>query len=388
MIDSIIEKKTDRCTGCCACLNICPKDAISMNEDNEGFKYPVVDKNKCIKCGLCIKVCPTIDKQVKIRDNIKAYACINKNTDIRLKSSSGGIFSAVADYILNNNGVVFGAAFDEKWNVEHAYIEDSGDLDKLRTSKYVQSYIGFSYKRIKEFLEIDKLVLFTGTPCQIAGLKAYLGRDYDNLYCVDIICHGVPSPMVWRKYLIENYDIDNIQEINFRNKHTGWSNFSFKIQYTNKAIIENRSSNLYMLGFLHDLYLRPSCYNCNFKTIERGSDITIADFWGINKILPEMNDDKGTSLIFLQSDKGKILLDKISGSIKIAEVDVGKSVHFNSSMIKSVPKHRFRDSFFSELNSKNKSVSSLIEKYYLNKGLRKRLSHKLRMFINDIMKKV
>lgn len=386
MIEKIIKKSYDKCTGCCACLNICPKDAISMNEDNEGFKYPVIDKDKCIKCGLCVTVCPTINEQIKINNIIKAYACINKDTDIRLKSSSGGIFSVVADYILNNNGIVFGAAFDKEWNVEHTYIEDIKDLDKLRTSKYVQSYVGINYKYVREFLETGKLVLFTGTPCQVAGLKSYLGEDYDNLYCIDMICHGVPSPMVWRKYLKENYDVDDIQEINFRNKTTGWSDYSFKVQYTNKAIIENIDSNLYMLGFLNNLYLRHSCYNCNFKTVERVSDITIADFWGINEILPEMNDDKGTSLIFIQSNKGNVLFENIKNNISLAEVDVEKSVHFNTAMIESVSKHRFRCKFFSDLSTKNKNINSLIEKYYLNIGLRKRLSYRLRQFIKNIIR--
>lgn len=388
MINKIIEKSKDKCTGCCACLSICPKDAISMNEDNEGFKYPVVDENKCINCGLCVKICPTINKQIKNNNDIKAYACINKDTDIRLKSSSGGIFSVVADYILSNNGIVFGAAFDKAWNVEHIYIEYIDDLDKLRTSKYVQSYVGINYKYVKEFLDADKLVLFTGTPCQIAGLKAYLGKDYGNLYCMDIICHGVPSPKVWRKYLKENYNIDNIEIINFRDKTNGWNSFlSFKIQILDKVIIENRKNNLYMLGFLNNLYLRPSCYNCNFKTVERVSDITIADFWGIDEILPEMNDGKGTSLIFVQNNKGYILLEKIKNYINMVEADVEKSVHFNTAMIESVSKHRFRDKFFNELNTENKPINSLIEKYYLNKGLRKRLSYKLRKFIKDILRK-
>lgn len=384
MIDAMIEKTYDKCTGCCACSNICPKDAISMNEDNEGFKYPVVDENKCINCGLCVNVCPTINKQIKINNDIKAYACINKDTDIRLKSSSGGIFSVIADYILSNNGIVFGAAFDKAWNVEHTYIEDIDDLDKLRTSKYVQSYIGVNYKYVKEFLEKGKLVLFTGTPCQIAGLKAYLGKDYDNLYCMDIICHGVPSPLVWRRFLNENYDVDDIKAINFRNKTTGWSGFSFKVQYTNKAIIENRDSNLYMIGFLSDLYLRPSCYNCSFKTVERVSDITIADFWGINEILPKMNDEKGTSLIFIQSNKGKCLINKVKNNIELYEVDVNKAISFNSSMIKSVAKHRHREKFFKEIMLQKNKINFVIEKYYINGGFRKKLSYRIRKNIRKL----
>lgn len=389
MINVFIEKLHDKCTGCCACLNICPKNVISMKEDNEGFKYPFVNEKKCIKCGLCVQICPTIvNEQVKINNGVQAYACVNKDIDIRLKSSSGGVFSAVANYILSNNGIVFGAAFNKEWNVEHIYIENYYELNRLRTSKYVQSYIGDIYKIIKEFLEIGKLVLFTGTPCQVSGLKAYLGKEYDNLYCIDIICHGVPSPLVWRTFLKENYDVNNILAINFRDKTNGWSKFSFKVQYTDTAITENIYSNLYMLGFLNNLYLRPSCYNCDFKTVGRISDVTVADFWGINEILPKMNDDKGVSLIVIQNDKGKLLMDKIKNNLEFYEVDIEKALSFNLAMTSSVSKHRFRDKFFSELYSENKSINSLIEKYYLNWNVRKMIFYKLKIFIKDIIKRV
>lgn len=386
MIDEKINIEKSFCTGCCACFNACPVRAISMDEDYEGFKYPLVDKKKCIKCGLCLKICPTLNEVVNSNNNnVQAYACINKNTNIRLKSSSGGVFSAFAEYILENDGIIFGAAFDERWNVKHKYIADKKYLDELRTSKYVQSYVGEAFKEVKSFLSNGKPVLFTGTPCQIGGLKAYLGKEYKNLYCIDIICHGVPSPLVWNKFLNENYDIENIKNINFRNKTTGWSGYSFKVNFTDKAITESRNDNLYMLGFLNDLYLRPSCYNCKFKSINRFSDLTIADFWGVDKILPEMNDEKGTSLVFVQNDKGRFLLKKIYDNIRFMEVSVNVAINYNGAMIKSASMHRLRKKFFDELKYNNKNINTIIGKYYIYRSLRKKISYKIRSWIKSYL---
>ena len=213
-----------KCTGCSACANICPKQCISMVADLEGFLYPSVDTKECINCGLCEKICPILKKNPIKSDDIIAYAAMLNNTDIRLESSSGGVFTAIAESVIDKNGVVFGAELDENFNVIHTYVETKEELKKFRGSKYVQSVIGETYKRAKGFLDQGRFVLFTGTPCQIGGLYAYLNKDYDNLITQDLICHGVPSPMVWRKYLEFREDISHagVRRMSFRHKKYGW----------------------------------------------------------------------------------------------------------------------------------------------------------------------
>ena len=200
--------KKSKCSGCHACYNICPKNAINMQVDENGFKIPIVDKSKCVNCGMCDRACPIINKNI-IDNEPKVYVCYNKNENIRYKSSSGGIFTLIAREILQRKGIVFGAAFNEDFSVSHMYIDDIEKLDMLRRSKYVQSSINDTYRQAKEFLEAGRFVLFTGTPCQIEGLLAYLGKQYNKLYTQDIVCHGVPSQKVWRKYLDYRAKIDN-----------------------------------------------------------------------------------------------------------------------------------------------------------------------------------
>ena len=361
----MIEVKTkEDCCGCYACYNICPKECITMESDNEGFWYPKIDKDKCINCNLCEKVCPIINPVKRANSKKIAYAGMNKDEQIRIKSSSGGIFSILAEYIIKNNGVVYGAGFDEDFNIKHKRILYNTDLDLLRGSKYVQSSIGDIYKQVKNDLESNMLVLFTGTPCQVEGLRSYLKKEYANLITMDFICHGVPSPLVWKKYLeeIKKSKQENIKNIYFRNKDIGWKVFSLKIIFDEKIYSNNLNNDLFMKGFLQDVYLRPSCYSCKFKKINRISDITVADFWGIENILPKMDDDKGTSLIVVHSEKGKQLFDKLSEKMILNEVDLNEAIKYNPSMISSVKYNEKRNSFFAELNS-GKILTDLIRKY-------------------------
>lgn len=358
-----IKNKKD-CCGCYACYNICPKECITMESDNEGFWYPKIDKDKCINCNLCEKVCPIINPVKRANSKKIAYAGINKDDQIRVKSSSGGIFSILAEYIIKNNGIIYGASFDENFNIKHKRILCNTDLDLLRGSKYVQSSIGDIYKQVKSDLESNRQVLFTGTPCQVEGLRSYLRKEYVNLITMDFICHGVPSPLVWKKYLEEmkKSKQENIKNIYFRNKDIGWKVFSLKIIFDEKIYINNLSKDLFMKGFLQDVYLRPSCYSCKFKKINRVSDITVADFWGIENILPKMDDDKGTSLIVIHSEKGEQLFDKLSETMILNEVNLNEAIKYNPSMIKSVKYNEKRNSFFAELNSV-KALTDLIRKY-------------------------
>lgn len=383
MIDLKIKENKD-CMGCYACSSICPENCIFMDTDSEGFWYPKIDYDKCIKCGLCVKVCPIINK-TEVENNPKAYACNNRDEDTRIKSSSGGIFTLVSEEILRSGGVVFGAGFNDEFDVVHSYTEKIEGIDKYRGSKYVQSKIGYTYKEVKYFLEKERKVLFTGTPCQISGLKAYLGKKYGNLVTMDNICHGVPSPKVWNiylSYISEEYDL-KIKSIDFRSKKYGWKGYTTSIKFQNDINYrEHRSRDLYMRAFLKDVCLRPSCYDCKFKGINRESDITLGDFWGIKNIASEMDDDKGTSLIFVNSDVGQSILENIKDEIKYKEVDINQAVSYNTAAIKSVKYNSNRDGFMMEKDFLDFDI--LVDKYCTDR-LKTRMKKKLRLIIKKAL---
>lgn len=377
----------ENCTGCYACKNICPEDCITMGSDFEGFRYPTVDIKSCVECGLCEKVCPIIHKKV-IENNPKAYACYNKNEKTRMESSSGGLFTLIAEQIIDNGGIVFGALFDNEFNVIHDYVDIKENLSKLRGSKYVQSKIGDMHKKVKCDLLQGKQVLFTGTPCQIAGLKSYLQKDYDNLFCIDNICHGVPSPKVWQNYISyqEKYFKSSLSKINFRNKDTGWKDYSVYISFENNDEYKNKFNNdLYMKAFLKDICLRPSCYQCEFKSLHRQSDITLADYWGIQSMIPDMDDDKGTSLIFVNSERGQVMLEKIKAQILYREVDINKAVVYNPSAVKSSVRNPRREDFFKEIGKLQ--FEQLVKKYCID-SVAIRVKNKLKTLAYNIVKKV
>ena len=385
MIDKELKNKKD-CMGCHACANICPKSCILMETDQEGFLYPTVDYNLCIKCKKCINVCPIINKEEVMNDPV-TYSCINNDETIRLDSSSGGIFTLVAEKVIAQGGAVFGASFNNQFEVEHVFVETKEDLGKLRGSKYVQSKIGNSYKKAKEFLDSGREVLFTGTPCQITGLKSYLEKFYTNLSTMDIVCHGVPSPEVWRKY-VEFREIEAgspAQRIAFRRKNEGWKRYSVSFLFKNNTEYrQNLRNDLYMRAFLKDVCLRPSCYECEFKTLNRQSDITLADFWGIQNILPEMDDDKGTSLIFVNSEMGQRLFNETKDKMLYQEVDIHEAVKYNSAAIKSVGYNPKREDFFGELDKID--FDKLVKKYCTDK-LEVRVKRKIKSTISVILKK-
>ena len=334
-----IEKKKD-CCGCGACQQVCPKKCIQMVEDKEGIPYPVIDKLECIDCGLCERVCPILNvNQSSIPDSVLTYAASNKNDEQRLSSSSGGMFQLLAEYIIKNEGVVFGAKFNDKWEVVHDKATSLDEIEALKRSKYVQSDIRDSYIEAKRYLNKGYLVLFCGTPCQIAGLRSFLRKEYVNLYCVDFICHGIPSRGIWRKYLQEiqsrstrsvvdgkNTVLSSLKSvpvitgINFREKRKPeyrWQKYGFVVRGFSPSKGEKNSvlwsyyafDDVYMRSFLHDYILRPSCYACRFRNGGGNSDITLADFWGIEKVCndPDFISDKGTSWVIIHNEKGKDL---------------------------------------------------------------------------------
>ena len=340
----IVDKK--KCCGCSACVQRCPRKCISMQTDKEGFAYPVVDTTKCSDCGLCEKVCPVINQQAE-QHPIATYAAINSNNMVREQSSSGGIFTLLAQETINNGGIVFGAVFNEDWDVEHIYVDNANDLKRLRGSKYVQSNIGGSYSVAEKFLKEGKEVLFSGTPCQVAGLKRFLRKEYKNLKTVDFVCHGTPSPEVWKMYLDEICrinNIGNITDIQFRNKAEGWKKFSLQITYTGndgqeRIFRETLNDNIFMKCFLSNLCLRPSCYQCPARNGKSGSDITLGDLWGAEQICPKIDDNRGLSLVMMRKEQ------ELPKSARF-EIPYNEALKYNPSISTNVAVPHKRSKFF------------------------------------------
>lgn len=389
----ILPDNRQECCGCSACVQVCPQKCISMSEDREGFREPEVDADKCIGCNLCEKVCPvkTASDKNKQKESCaqegekfpKAVGGWHKDENIRFESSSGAAFTLFAEYILKQGGVVCGCALDEDLYAQHICIERIEDLGKLKGSKYVQSDTADTYEEIKGHLMSGRKVLFVGTPCQCAGLYNFLklmpgngnisadGREYfENLYICDFICHGVPSPKVFRSYIdyLEEKYHDKAVSFRFRNKDKGWSSTGLQMGTDiGFANIGNKRlapafRDAYMNGFLDDVYLRPSCYSCEFKSLPKYyADFTIADFWGVKKVAPELYDGKGTSLVLLHNEHAAELFDIVKKDFFHREVDFKSAVRKNKSLLRSAAKNPHRDSFF--FDYENASFESVKRKY-------------------------
>lgn len=327
-----IKDKAD-CCGCTACASICPKDAITMEPDTLGFKYPKVDLSKCIDCGLCEKVCAFNDNYDKSR-NLKEpeiYAARHKDIHEIETSRSGAAFIAISDYILENGGIVYGVGYKDHFRVAHKRATTKEERNEFKGSKYVQSDLDGIFRQVKEDLKQGNTVLFSGTPCQTAGLNSYIGKKFrENLVLVDIVCHGVPSPYIWRDYLtyIEEKYKNEVVKVDFRDKsRIGWSGHIESFIFNNGRKVESR---IYTDLFYKHIMLRPSCSKCHFTNYIRPSDFTIADYWGWEKISKDFNDDnKGCSLLFINTIKGQILLNKISNNLFLLKSDKEKSVQPN-----------------------------------------------------------
>lgn len=305
--------KSQDCCGCGACANKCPVKAISLRENEEGFLAPAIDENLCTDCGLCARACPALNVRYENTTEPECYAAMAED-EIRMKSSSGGIFSLLAEHIIDKGGYVCGAAFNKDWSVSHIIIDNKQDLAKLRGSKYVQSDTENCYRETKKLLDAGKEVLFSGCPCQIAGLYSFLGKKYEKLFTVDILCHGTPSPGIWKKYLRETFPHQKIIGINFRNKEKiGWScsHCTFSLKDGNEIVSDD-----YTKMFHNTALMRPSCENCKHSKLPRPADITLGDWWGIDKYQSDINDNQGLSFVLLNNDKGKKIFNALNLPLK------------------------------------------------------------------------
>lgn len=355
-----------QCCGCSACYNICPRHCISMEADYEGFVYPRIDEASCINCGLCEKVCPLLHKPMQ-HELLGVYGAQSKDDAVRLNSSSGGMFTEFARWIFAQNGVVFGVQFNDQLEVQHCAVKNMTELTKLQGSKYVQSQTGNTFQEVKAYLLDNVPVLYSGTPCQIAGLKNYLRRDYTNLYTIDVVCHGVPSPLVYKKYLaeLEAAAGEKVCRVRFRNKEQGWKNGETLFYTTSKVFGASKRVEPYMRLFLNNITIRPSCAECAFNNKRSLADITIADFWGIDKFHPEFDDDKGTTLVMLNNQQGERLFNSVREQINYLTSNFKEAAEYNVAVNKSLKLHEKRDYFFK--NCENMSIKELFDEIFEGK---------------------
>ncbi len=369
-MENIYLKNKDKsmCNGCEICTKVCPTNAIKMVEDQEGFFYPEIDKDKCINCNKCKNICSNYNTSL---GNEKVYVAINKNEKELEESSSGGMFYILAKYVIEKNGVVFGVEYDENLKVRHNFYETLEECKRFQGSKYVRSDIKDSYRKVEEFLKDDRYVLFTGTPCQCNALKTYLVKEYEKLILCDIICHANPSQKVFDKYKneIENSRDKKIKMIYFRTKDNGWRNQTPIIEYMDN---EKEEEKTFFSAFVKELINRPSCHSCVFASSNRVTDFSIGDFWGIEKVMPEVEDkDIGISLFMVNSKKASEVFDNVKEYIKYKEVDKDLAFLYNHN--KNVPMHRNREKFFNNLDkiSVIDNINQNIKVSFIRKVFRK-----------------
>lgn len=346
-----MNRKSD-CCGCTACKLACPVQCIRMEPDTEGFSYPVISAEDCIHCGKCEMVCPILNPLTP-QGRTQTFVGYAKEDAVRRNSSSGGIFTLAAAYVLRRGGVVFGAAFDEHFGVRHICVESEAELHRLRGSKYVQSNLDDTFAQVKKCLSDDRWVLFTGTACQIAGLKKYLGKEQEKLLTIDVLCHGVPSPKIWKQYLQEQQKAfgAEITSVHLRDKALGWKLFSVRMQFENgREYAVPFPEDPFMKLFLANIDLRPSCHDCRFKGFPRVSDITIGDCWGIDNQMPEMDDDRGTSVIIVHTRKGEELLGAIQSELVLKEAAMDRVLPRTADSRKSVEIHPNRKKFWAAVD--------------------------------------
>jgi len=357
-----------QCSGCTACYAVCPASAIVMRADHEGFIYPEIDSGKCTNCGYCGQACPVLHTNDP-HEPLVVYAAKNKNESVRQQSSSGGVFTLLAQWVMGKGGVVYGAGWSTDWCVVHKGVETEHDLAEIRGAKYVQSDLGDVFRQVKEQLDSGRKVLFSGCPCQIAGLRSFLVTlgvslpiTNGQLLLVDLICHAVSSPKVFQLYReeLEKKYHAKTKSIFFRHKMYGWKKFSLSFVFANaKVYLSPLNQDFYLRGFLSELYNRPSCSICSWRNLMSGSDITIADYWGGHKKFPTFDDDKGMSLVMANSFAGLHVVQNILPKCEYVQTDFSDVKATNPPVWRSSPPNRKRQMFFKNLEKEN--IGTLID---------------------------
>jgi len=370
----MIANVREKCIGCGACISKCPQKCLSMKADKNGFLRPVADMEKCIDCGLCDKACPVLVKNKKKIQVKKVVAVTSEDNKILNNSSSGGAFYLLADAIIQKGGYVCGAKIGSDNIVRHSIVNDLSGLCSMLGSKYVQSDTTGIYSEIKNLLNDGKLVLFSGTPCEVGGLNAFLCKAYDNLFTVDLICHGVPSPRVWQKYVEfqENKFNSKVIGVSFRRKTNGWKYSGMELTFENdSAYFQPMANDPFFIQYLNNLSLRCSCYSCEFNGFNRCSDITIGDFWGVEKFYPELYNEMGVSLIIANTEKGLRMIGEARGLEKAPEVELNNSVKYNTAYWGSVERNKYRDAFIQALDKMpfDKAVNKYVKKIKTRKRI-------------------
>jgi len=360
-------KEKQKCCGCAACVAVCSGNCIEMKEDVEGFFYPEIDKNKCVECKACEKVCPILNKQAERIFNQKAYIVQNKDEQVLRESTAGGAFTAIAEYVLSHAGVVFGVELNSDFVAQHICIEEKSEIYRFRNSKYVQSYLGGDiHQQVKFFLEQGRMVCFSGTPCQIEGLKKYLKQDYEKLITVDVVCRAVPSPLIFQKYVEyqEHNMAESIKTVRFRDKHYGY-------KYSTMNVITDRNQGNYHKGVESDPWLRaffsnicdrPSCHSCHFRNQYRVSDFTIWDCFHVGRFSKELDNDKGATRVLVHTDKGGKVFDEIKSKFHYIQTTPEAIVNGVREMEESVLPHVHRQAFFED--AKKMNGVQLFQKYF------------------------
>ena len=395
-LETLLRIDYKACTGCGACAAICSQNTITMVADEEGFAFPQLETQRCTECGLCQMVCPASEAGATALedecDTAQVFAAWHIDDDIRFNSSSGGVFTAVAEHILSAGGVVVGAAFDERFHVRHIAVEKSKELWRLRGSKYVQSQIDADvYRKIREWVKQKRPVLFTGTPCQVAGARKYLLQPYETFFSCDLVCHGVPSPLLWAKYVEHKEKCNNpITSISFRDKSTGWKRYSMRMemQKGRKTLIP-LDADEYMLAFLRNYSLRLSCFSCKYASPLRYGDLTLGDFWGMEKMFPQYDDDKGTSLVMVNTRKGMELIDNCGRYLFLAPAQLSEALRNQHALVRPFAKPPERNKFLSDMRTL--TLPRLVKSYRLQPPSFPRKffgALKRRVFANELQKRL
>lgn len=355
----------NKCTGCGACLTSCAHNAISMQYDDEGFEHPVINQELCVDCGLCQSNCPVIhfnlEKHKSYSNAQLGFAARNRNLSQRLISSSGSIFPPIAEWILEQEGLVVGTAYDNVFNAKHLIVERKEDLHLLQGSKYLQCKAdNLTFKKIRDELKKGRLVLYAGMACQVEGLKSFLRKEYENLYTIDLICMGIPSPKVWQIYLKTFFKDEVIRHVNFKEKSVGWDMFCFHVETDKRSFKENGMRNLYLQSMFRSWNMRLSCFNCPFKNAERLSDFTLADCWGAYKYVAELNDNKGLSSVIVHSQKGYNLWVRVVDRIESKEISIDAIAEGNRNLISNKPQAGNRALFYRMLKKNPKKTFTVL----------------------------